>query len=126
YHFVKGFLRGLELFGQHALRLEGTPERLRGLGLVVTEGPNAVIRLDALGVPAVGLCAHTITREQAAKAARLARELAGGVVTVLLGCDAAGESGMKQALGYLAQLTPVRLAWTGKMYGGKFQGRRPE
>src|SRR5450755_1673097 len=24
------------------------------------------------------------------------------------------------------QLTPVRLAWTGKMYGGKFKGRQPE
>jgi len=29
-------------------------------------------------------------------------------------------------LGYLAQLTPVRLAWTSRMYGGKFQGRQPE
>ena len=33
---------------------------------------------------------------------------------------------MKQALGYLAQLVPVRLAWTSKMYGGKFKGRQPE
>ena len=78
------------------------------------------------GVPAVGLCSNTITREQADKAARLARELAGGVVTVLLHCDAEGENGMKQCLGYLSQLTPVRLAWTSKMYGGKFTGRQPE
>ena len=33
---------------------------------------------------------------------------------------------MKQCLGYLAQLTPVRLAWTSKMFGGKFRGRQPE
>ena len=60
------------------------------------------------------------------KAARLARELAGGIVTVLLDCDPEGENGMKQCLGYLAQLCPVRLAWTSKMYGGKFKGRQPE
>jgi hypothetical protein len=85
-----------------------------------------VIRLDTLGVPAVALCSNTISREQAAKAARLARELAGGIVTVLLDCDSEGETGMKQCLGYLAQLCPVRLAWTSKMYGGKFKGRQPE
>ena len=56
----------------------------------------------------------------------LAREVAGGVVTVLLDCDDEGENGMKQALGYLSQLVPVRLAWTSKMYGGKFKGRQPE
>ena len=33
---------------------------------------------------------------------------------------------MRQCLGYLAQLTPVRLAWTSRMYGGKFKGRQPE
>lgn len=125
-HFVKGFHRGLELFGQQALQAEGVREKLQGLGLIVVEGPNAVIRLDTLGVPAVALCATTITREQAAKAARLAREAAGGIVTVFLDCDPEGEQGMRQCLGYLAQLVPVRLAWTSKMYGGKFRGRQPE
>lgn len=126
FHFVKGFHRGLELFGQHSLRAPEVAEKLKGLGLVLVEGPNDVIRLDTLGVPAVGLCSNTITREQAAKAARLARDVAGGVVTVFLDCDPAGENGMKQCLGYLAQQTPVRLAWTSKMYGGKFRGRQPE
>jgi 5S rRNA maturation endonuclease (ribonuclease M5) len=126
FHFVKGYHRGIELYGQHALRAEGAAEHLKALGLIVVEGPNDVIRLSTLGVPAVGLCSNTITREQAAKAARLARELAGGIVTVFLDCDAEGESSMKQALGYLAQLTPVRLAWTSRMYGGAFKGRQPE
>ncbi len=45
---------------------------------------------------------------------------------MFLDCDPEGESGMKQCLGYLAQLTPVRLAWTSKMFGGKFKGRQPE
>jgi len=47
-------------------------------------------------------------------------------VTIFLDCDPEGEAGMKQALGYLAQLLPVRLAWTSTMYGGKFKGRQPE
>ncbi len=152
FHFIKGFHRGLELFGQHALvepREDKTMKRLgsilglkpsdqhalgdpRGaetmqrLGLILVEGPNDVIRLDTLGVPAVGLCSNTITREQADKAARLARELGNGIVTIFLDCDPEGENGMKQCLGYLAQLCPVRLAWTSKMYGGKFRGRQPE
>src|SRR5206468_3719700 len=79
-HFVKGYHRGLELFGQDRLRDEGVAVKLKALGLIVVEGPNDVIRLDTLGVPAVGLCSNTITREQADKAAKLARELAGGVV----------------------------------------------
>jgi 5S rRNA maturation endonuclease (ribonuclease M5) len=126
FHFVKGFHRGLELFGQHRLRESEYAEKLKALGLIIAEGSNDVIRLATLGVPAVGLCSNTITREQAEKAARLARELAGGIVTVLLDCDAEGENGMRQCLGYLSQLTPVRLAWTSKMYGGKFKERQPE
>lgn len=31
-------------------------EKLRSLGLVLVEGPNDVVRIDALGVPAVALC----------------------------------------------------------------------
>jgi 5S rRNA maturation endonuclease (ribonuclease M5) len=126
FHFVKGFHRGLELFGQNGLSAEGTAEKLQGLGLLVVEGPNDVIRLDTLGVPAVALCSNTITREQAVKTARLARQVAGGVVTVFLDEDEEGEKGMKQCLGYLGQLVPVRLAWTRKMFAGKFQGRQPE
>ena len=126
FHFVKGFHRGLELFGQHAVRSREAAQKLKALGLVLVEGPNDVIRLDTLGVPAVGLCSNRISREQAAKAAQLARELAGGIVTIFLDCDPEGEEGMKQCLGYLAQLCPVRLAWTSRMYGGKFKSRQPE
>src|SRR5439155_8105534 len=94
--------------------------------LILAEGPNDVIRLCTLGVAAVGLCSNTITREQAAKAAALARQLGNGIVTVFLDCDPEGENGMKQCLGYLAQLTAVRLAWTSRMYNGKFKDRQPE
>jgi hypothetical protein len=126
FHFVAGFHRGIELFGQERLRGPEAAERVRGLGLILVEGPNDVIRLSTLGVPAVALCSNTISREQAAKAAELAYGVAGGSVTVLLDCDAEGEKGMKQALGYLAQQVPVRLGWTSGMHGGKFKGRQPE
>lgn len=126
FHFVKGFHRGIELFGQHQFHVEGVAEKIRGLGLLVVEGPNDVIKLEQLGVPAVGLCSNNISRDQAGKVAQLAREVAGGVVTVFLDCDPEGENGMKQCLGYLAPLVPVRLAWMSKMYGGKFRGRQPE
>src|SRR5439155_8249487 len=67
FHFVKGFHRGLELFGQERLREAAHAEKLKALGLIVVEGPNDVVRLDTLGVPAVGLCSNNITREQAEK-----------------------------------------------------------
>lgn len=123
WRFVKGFVRAIELYGQHQLRAEGVREKLGGLGLPLVESPDEVMRLDSLGIPAVGLCGDRITREQAAKAAALARDVAGGVVTVLLPCTAEGEQAMKQALGYLAQLTPVRLGWSPKMFSGAFQGK---
>lgn len=126
FHFVKGFHRGLELFGQHRLRDPKSAETVQKLGLIVVEGPNDVIRLATLGVTAVGLCSNSITREQADKAARLARELGSGVVTILLDCDQEGLAGMKQCLGYLSQLCPVRLAWSDRMYRGKFKDKQPE
>ncbi|MBI2805224.1 MAG: hypothetical protein HYX68_09630 [Planctomycetes bacterium] len=126
FHFVKGFHRGVELFGQNRLREEAAQERMKQLGLILVEGPNDVIRLSTLGVPAVGLCSNTITREQAMKAAMLAREMSNGIVTVLLDCDPEGLAGMKQCLGYISQLTPVRLAWSDRMFGGKFKDRQPE
>ena len=126
FHFVKGFHRGIELFGPHVFESPETPAKVAGLGLLLVEGPNDVIRLDTLGVPAVALCSNAITREQAVKAAQLTRRAAGGIATIFLDCDPEGETGMKQALGYLAQLCPVWLAWTSEMYAGKFTGRQPE
>jgi 5S rRNA maturation endonuclease (ribonuclease M5) len=126
FHFVKGYHRGIELFGVDRLREQGRAEQIKNLGLVLVEGPNDVIRLDTLGVPSVALCSNNITREQAVKAAALAKELANGIVTIFLDCDEEGINGMKQCLGYLAQLTPVRLAWTDRMFGGRFKGKQPE
>lgn len=129
FHFVKGFQRGQELFGQHGrarLQRPGFRERLQQLGLIVVEGPNDVIALDCLGIPAVGLCSNMATDEQVDKLARWSHELAGGVVTLLLDCDPEGENGAKQALWKLAQHCDVRLGWSSEMFNGQFRGRQPE
>jgi 5S rRNA maturation endonuclease (ribonuclease M5) len=129
FHFVKGFHRGLELYGQNGaerLRRPEYREKLKQLGLIVVEGSNDVIALDSLDVPAVGLCSNTVTDEQAEKLSRWAHDLAGGVVTLMLDCDPEGENGAKQALWKLAQRCRVRLAWSNEMHAGKFKGRQPE
>jgi 5S rRNA maturation endonuclease (ribonuclease M5) len=129
FHFVKGFHRGLELFGQNGrerLQQPAYRDRLRELGLIVVEGSNDVIALDALGVPSVGLCSNTVTEAQAEKIARWANRLAGGTVTLMLDCDPEGESGARQALWQLAQHCRTRLAWSSEMFGGRFKGRQPE
>lgn len=129
FHFVKGFHRGQELFGQHGrarLQRPGYREAVEQLGLIVVEGPNDVIALDVLGIPAVGLCSNTVTDEQVDKLKRWAHELAGGVVTLMLDCDVEGESGTKQALWKLAQRTKVRLAWSSEMSSGRWKSRQPE
>ncbi len=126
FHFVKGFHRGLELFGQHRLREEGIGDKVKDVGLVVVEGPNDAIALDTLGVPAVGLCSNTITKEQAAKLAWYAETVGNGMVTLMLDCDSEGEAGTRQAVVELAQLCAVRFAWLLSMHGGAFKGRQPE
>lgn len=128
FHFVKGFHRGLELFGQPSQRLTepGYRKTIRDLGILVVEGPNDVIRLDALSVPAVGLCSNHVSREQVQKLTRWAHQLAGGRVTLMLDCDPEGEQGAKQSLYEIAQYCDARLAWSATMFDGRFRNRQPE
>ena len=93
------------------------------MGLLVVQGPNDVIALDALGAPALGLCATTITPEQVRKVARLAAESGQQVVTVMLDCTEVGELCARVIVVELAQVCPVRLAWSPSMHGGAFKGR---
>jgi hypothetical protein len=123
FHFVKGFERGLELFGQHRLRDEKFREQAREVGLFIVPGPNDVIALDALGVPAVGLCATAITREQVEKVARFSAETGHGSVTVMLDCTEVGGLAARVVVIELAQMCPVRLAWSETMHGGAFKNR---
>ena len=125
YHFVSGFQRGLELFGQHRLGDEEFRQRARETGLLVVPGPNDVIALEALGAPAVGLCATAITAEQAEKLASFSRET-GSVVTVMLDCTEDGELAARVFVVELAQHCPVRLAWSTAMHSGAFKGRKAD
>jgi hypothetical protein len=128
FHFVKGFQRGLELFGQQASRLRepGFLEQMNECGIVVVEGPNDVIALDTLGVPSVGLCSNTITPPQADKLVQWANQYANGTITLMFDCDAEGENGARQSLFLLAQHCRVRLGWSTAMCGGRFRNRQPE
>ena len=105
HRFPKGFHRGLELFGQQASRLQepGYREFIARHGIIVVEGFNDVIGLDAIGVPAVGLCSNHMTEEQAKKISLWARQLSTGKVLLLLDCDDPGDDGAKEALWILAQ-----------------------
>lgn len=126
--FVKGFHRGLELFGQHRdWRTLREREVLNELGLIVVEGPNDVIRLDTLLHAAVGLCGNQITREQADKIATIAGTYTERTVTLLHDTDTEGESGAKQIVWELAQRgLQVQLGWSRSMFGGKYADRQPE
>jgi DNA primase len=124
--FVKGFHRGLELYGEHQVRASAAPHRHPQVGLIVVEGPNDAIRLNTLGLKAVAVCSNTITQQQAQRAARLARETTDGAITLLFDCDEEGERGAQQALPILAEYGPVRLGWSARMHGGAFRGWQPE
>jgi hypothetical protein len=123
YHFVKGFERGLELFGQHRFSDSAFRQRAVDTGLLVVPGANDVIALDALDVAAVGLCSTTVTTEQVDKIAAFARDIA-CVITVMFDCTEEDELAARLALVELAHSCPVRLGWSRRMQGGRFQGRR--
>jgi hypothetical protein len=123
--FVKGFRRGLELYGEDVVRRERLAD-FSSIGVVVVEGPNDAIRLNTIRVAAVALCSNTITQEQVERIATLARDLGAGCITLMLDCDEEGIIGTQQVLPLLAEQVPVRLAWSGTTSGGKFKGRQPE
>ena len=66
---------------------------------MIVEGRNDVIALEVLDVPAVGLCSNTVTGEQVEKISQLAQAFGGGVVTLMLDCDAEGENGREASFG---------------------------
>ena len=121
--------RGIELFGQHASRLEepGYRETIARWGVIVVEGFNDVLGLDALGIPAVAIMSNKITEQQVSKVERFAKALAGGKVTLLFDADEPGDTGAKEALWLLAQRgLDTRLAWSRVAHGGAFATRQPE
>ncbi len=127
--FPVDFHRGQELFGQHASRLNEPDyrETIATCGIIVVEGFNDVIGLDAIGVPAVAIMSNKITEHQVTKVERFARSLAGGRVTLLFDADDAGDDGAKESLWLLAERgLDARLGWARMMHGGRFARRQPE
>ena len=129
HRFPKGFHRGQELFGQQTSRLRepGYREAIAKNGIVIVEGFNDVIGLDAIGVPAVGIMSNRISAGQVEKISRWSKQLAGGKVVLLFDCEQTGDEGAKEALWMLSQRgLSVRLGWSQAMHGGAFGGRQPE
>jgi 5S rRNA maturation endonuclease (ribonuclease M5) len=128
FKFVKGFHRGLELYGQHDLSDESVQQQIEELGmLLVVEGPNDRVALHTLGVRnALAVCSNTITEPQAAKLAEVVASVRGAAVGVMFDLDAEGVRGRDQAVLQLAKHCPVRDAWTGELASGQFKGRQPE
>ena len=124
--FVKGFRRGLELFGQHRMIAEEVREQIREAGvLVLVEEPHDAIALDAINVPALALCGNVVTAEQARLASAYSRT-AGVPMGLMLANNPEGEQGARQSLPVLAERGPVQLIWAPSMHGGKYAGRQPE
>lgn len=127
--YVKGYRRGLELYGQQVSRIDEpqVAESLRRYGLFVVEGANDVIRLDTLGVAAVGLCSNKATDEQVQKIVRFARRASAGRILLMPDTDEEGESGCRElAWRLLEEGIHVRLGWSRSMFGGQFTDREPE
>ena len=129
HRFPKGLHRGLEFFGQQGSRLQepGYREAIERRGILVVEGFNDAIALDALGIPAIGMMSNRMTEAQVEKLALWARRLAGGKVSLMLDCQETGDDGAKEAAWQLLQRgLDVRLAWSQAMHEGRFCGRQPE
>jgi 5S rRNA maturation endonuclease (ribonuclease M5) len=105
HRYVSGFKRGAELYGGQASRLEEphVKESLEQNGLVVVEGMNDVIRLDELGVCAVGICSNKATEQQIEMLTKFARQVANDRVMLFPDQDEEGKAGFKDLLWSLAE-----------------------
>mgnify|MGYP003662759601 CR=1 FL=1 len=129
HRFVQGFHKGLELYGGHASRLEDpyVGESLAKRGLIVVEGMNEVLRMETLGVAAVGLGSNRATDAQVDKLVRFAQQAGDNRIVLMPDCDGEGEAAFKELLWQLSEASiDVKLGCSSKMFKGKFAGRQPE
>lgn len=105
HRYVSGFKRGAELYGGIASRLDEPQlrESLEQNGLVVVEGMNDVIRLDELGICAVGLCSNKATLQQVEMLEKFARQVSDGRLVLFPDSDNEGEAGFKELLWQLSK-----------------------
>jgi 5S rRNA maturation endonuclease (ribonuclease M5) len=126
FKFVKGFHQGQELFGEPQFQELSTPDQVQQTGIVLVEGPNDVVNLHTLGVPALAVCSNMITETQADTLATMANQTPGGHISVMFDLDQEGENGAKQTVLQLAKRCRVRLAWTIDLADSRFLNRQPE
>lgn len=129
HRYVSGFHKGQELYGGFASRLNESyvRESLDKYGLVVVEGMNDVMRLEELGVAAVGITSNKATDSQVEKLVRFAQLSAQNRITLFPDCDQEGEAGFQSLLWKLAESrNAVQLACSSNMFNGEFAGRQPE
>lgn len=123
--YVKGYHRGLELYGQQHERLKQDwfRESLDRHGLCVVEGITDTVRLDVDRIAAVGLCSNRATDEQVTKIARFAGQVADNRVVLLPDRDEEGWSGFQGLSWKLLEAgVSVRLGWP----DADLDGRQPE
>ncbi|KAA1258614.1 hypothetical protein LF1_11360 [Rubripirellula obstinata] len=129
HRYVTGYKRGLELYGGHAGRMNEpyVQESLNEFGVVITEGQNEVLRMESLGVAAVGLGSNKATDHQVDKLVRFAKKAGGNRALLLPDCDEEGEAGFKELLWRLSEAgVQTRLGFTSNTHGGMMRGRQPE
>ena len=127
--YVKGYQRGLELYGQQTSRLkeQAIRESLAKYCLIIVEGANDVIRLDELGLAAIGLCSNRATEAQIEKIKQFAMTAASKRVLLLPDNDEEGEAGFRDLLWDLVDAgLRVRLGWSRNRDGGAHEGMQPE
>ena len=88
---------------------------------------NDVIRLDELGVCAVGLCSNKATSQQVEMLVKFARQVAKSKITLLPDCDDEGKMGFKELLWDLSELKlDVRLRLGQNATPDNVDGIQPE
>lgn len=129
HRYVAGFHRGVELYGGQAARLTESyvQDSLSRFGIVICEGMNEVVRMDALGVAAVGLGSNKPTDDQVEKLTRFAKTAGGNRALLLPDCDEEGEQGFKELLWRLVEAgIETRLGFTSRTHDGLMKSRQPE
>jgi len=129
HRYVKGFHKGIELYGAFAERLQDRKlkESLGKHGLIIVEGQNDVMRLDCLGIAAIALCSNKATDTQIEKLEQISRSATQGKITLMPDNDQEGEAGFKELLWEFASRgLNTRLAWSSTSHNGKFTGLTPE
>jgi 5S rRNA maturation endonuclease (ribonuclease M5) len=127
--YVKGFMKGNELFGQQVSRLEDErlAESASSNGLFVVEGMNDVVKLDTLGIASVGICSNRATDAQVEMIAKFANRTSGGRVVLLPDCDEEGENGFKELMWRLAERNvDTKLGWSKSVLDLKGETIQPE